>query len=124
MTIARPVFPGRFLFITRRCTQRQFLLRPDDETNQNFTYCLAEAAKHTEMEVVLPQMMSNHQHVALYADFRPWRTPKTEHGEHRKRNIANTENGTSRTPKTGQPNTENGDGERLRTAVRPVPDSR
>ena len=66
MTIARPVFPGRFLFITRRCTQRQFLLRPDDETNQNFTYCLAEAAKYTEMEVILPQMMSNHQHVALY----------------------------------------------------------
>lgn len=24
----RPVLPGQLLFITRRCTQRQFLLRP------------------------------------------------------------------------------------------------
>jgi len=30
--------------ITRRCTQRQFLMRPDDETNNAFIYCLAEAA--------------------------------------------------------------------------------
>jgi hypothetical protein len=48
----------------------------------------------------------------------------SDHGEHRNRNVANTENGTSRTPKTGKPNTENGDGERLRTEVRPVSDSR
>src|SRR5690606_14564919 len=33
MTAPRPVYPGRLLFITRRCTQRQFLLRPDTETN-------------------------------------------------------------------------------------------
>jgi hypothetical protein len=26
--------------ITRRCTQRRFLLRPDRETNNAFTYCL------------------------------------------------------------------------------------
>ena len=66
MTMARPVFPGRFLFITRRCTQRQLLLRPDDETNENYTYCLAEAAQHTGMEVILSQMMGNHQHTGLY----------------------------------------------------------
>ncbi len=66
MTAPRPVFPGRFLFITRRCTQRQFLLRPDAETNNAFTYCLAEAAQRFEMEIVLPQMMSNHHHITLW----------------------------------------------------------
>jgi triacylglycerol lipase len=31
--------------ITRRCTQRQFLLRPDPATNNAFVYCLAVAAQ-------------------------------------------------------------------------------
>jgi putative transposase len=66
MTAPRAVFPGRFLFITRRCTQRQFLLRPDEETNNAYTYCLAEAAQRYGMCLVLSQMMSNHQHTALY----------------------------------------------------------
>jgi hypothetical protein len=38
------VLPGQFSMITRRCTQRQFLLRPDRETNNASTYCLIEAA--------------------------------------------------------------------------------
>ena len=62
----RPVFPGRFLFVTRRCTQREFLLRPDEPTNNAFTYLLAEAAKRFEMIPVLAQMMSNHHHTVLY----------------------------------------------------------
>lgn len=66
MCTARPVIPGRFLFITRRCTQRQFLLRPDDETNNAFVYCLAEAASRFNIDIVLPQMMSNHGHTVLY----------------------------------------------------------
>jgi putative transposase len=44
------VFPGQFLFITRRCTQRQFLLRPDAETNNAFTYALAEAPQRHDIE--------------------------------------------------------------------------
>lgn len=44
MSVPREVLPARFYMITRRCTQRQFLLRPDRETNNNFLYCLAEAA--------------------------------------------------------------------------------
>ena len=47
------MFPERFLFITRRCTQREFLLRPDDETNNAFTYLLAEAAQRFGIDVVL-----------------------------------------------------------------------
>jgi len=66
MSAPRPVFPGTFLTITRRCTQRQFLLRPDDETNNAFVYCLADAARRTGVQVILPQMESNHHHTAAY----------------------------------------------------------
>jgi putative transposase len=66
MTVPRPVFPGSFLFVTRTCTQQQFLLRPDKATNNAFMYCLAEAAERYKMVVVLSQMMSNHHHTMLY----------------------------------------------------------
>ena len=66
MTAPRPVFPGQFLIIQRRCTQRQFLLRPDDETNNAFTYLLAEASQRFGIDVILPQMMSNHHHTVAY----------------------------------------------------------
>lgn len=54
------------MFITRRCTQREFLLRPDDETNNAFTYLLGEAAQRFGVDIVLEQMMSNHHHTMLY----------------------------------------------------------
>jgi putative transposase len=60
------VFPGHFLIIQRRCTQRQFLLRPDEETNNAFTYLLAEAAQRFSIDIILPQMMSNHHHTSAY----------------------------------------------------------
>lgn len=66
MTTARPVIPGQFLFINRRCVQRQFLLRPDEETNNAFTYLLGEAAQRFGLDVILSQMMSNHHHTAAY----------------------------------------------------------
>ena len=66
MTLPRPVYKGRYLFITRSCTQRMFLLRPDDETNNAFTYMLGEAAQRFGLDIVLSQMMSNHHHTALY----------------------------------------------------------
>jgi putative transposase len=62
MSAPRAVFPERFLFFTRSITQRQFLLRPDDETNNAFVYCLAEAAQRCGFQVMLEQMMSNHHH--------------------------------------------------------------
>ena len=52
--------------VTRRCAQRQFLLRPDDETNNAFIYCLAEAALRFEIDVILPSVMSNHHHTVIY----------------------------------------------------------
>lgn len=64
--LPRQVLPGQFYMITRRCTQRQFLLRPDKETNNAFTYCLIEAALRYQVEVVLPCAMSNHHHTIVY----------------------------------------------------------
>ena len=52
--------------LTRRCTQRQFLMRPDDEINNAFLYCVIEAAQKFGISVMLPQMMSNHHHTVIY----------------------------------------------------------
>ena len=52
--------------LTRRCTQRTLLLRPDEETNQIFLYCLAVAAKKHEIDVLFSLVMSNHHHTIIY----------------------------------------------------------
>jgi REP element-mobilizing transposase RayT len=52
--------------VTRRCTQRQFLLRPDDETNNAFRYCLALAAQRHDVDVLLTCAMSNHHHTVIF----------------------------------------------------------
>ena len=62
----REVIPGRFYMITRRCTQRQFLLRPDEETNNAFLYCLADAAQRCNITVLLTCAMSNHHHTMIF----------------------------------------------------------
>jgi len=66
MSLARQVFPGEFYLITRRCTQRQFLLRPDPATNNAFTYCLIEAAQRCQIDIVLPCAMSKHHHTVIF----------------------------------------------------------
>jgi REP element-mobilizing transposase RayT len=66
MSLPREVIPGRFYMITRRCTQRQFLLRPDEETNNAFLYCLAEAAQRCNIAVLLTCAMSNHHHTVIF----------------------------------------------------------
>ncbi len=66
MSSPRQISRGRIWMITRRCTQRQFILRPDDETNNSFAYCLAEAAERFQIDVVLPSVMSNHHHTIVY----------------------------------------------------------
>jgi len=66
MSLPRQVLPDEFYMLTRRCMLRKFLLRPDDETNNAFLYCLAEAAQRWAITVLLPSMMSNHHHTALY----------------------------------------------------------
>jgi REP element-mobilizing transposase RayT len=52
--------------VTRRCTQRQFLLRPDDATNNAFLYCLADAAQRCNITVLMTCAMSNHHHTIVF----------------------------------------------------------
>jgi putative transposase len=66
MSVPRRIVPGTFWLLTRRCTQRQFLLRPGKKMNNAFLYCLIEAARETGIVLLLPQMMSNHEHTVLY----------------------------------------------------------
>ena len=66
MTAARQILPGRVYMITRRCTQRTFLLRPDPATTQTFLYCLAHAAEQTGVTVLGSVVMSNHHHTIIY----------------------------------------------------------
>src|SRR5262245_30683877 len=65
MTLPRQVLPGVSYMITRRCTQRQLLLRPDEETNNAFVYCLATAAERYGIEVLFTTAMSNHHHTGI-----------------------------------------------------------
>jgi REP element-mobilizing transposase RayT len=64
--LPRQVLPRQFYLITRRCSQRQFLLRPDAATNNAFLYCLIDAALRCEIDVLLPCAMSNHYHAVIY----------------------------------------------------------
>jgi putative transposase len=64
--LPRQVLPHQFYLITRRCSQRQFLLRPDPATNNAFLYCLIDAARRFEIDVLLPCVMSNHYHAVIY----------------------------------------------------------
>lgn len=52
--------------VTRRCTQRQFLLRPCPTTNQHFEYCLALAAERSGVRVLAYLAMSNHYHAVVF----------------------------------------------------------
>lgn len=66
MTLPRPVYPKSALMVTRACTQRQYLLRPDPETNNAFIYCLAVAAERHTVDVMMFVQMSNHLHDDIY----------------------------------------------------------
>jgi putative transposase len=66
MSRPRQVLPGHFYLLTRRCTQRQFLLRPDAETNNAFAYCLAEAAQRFEIDILISTAESNHHHTTIF----------------------------------------------------------
>jgi len=48
--------------ITRRCTQRQFLLRPSKKINNVLLYCLAVAAERYGMQIHAFFFASNHWH--------------------------------------------------------------
>ena len=53
--------------ITRRCSERRFLLRPDRETNNAFLYCLAVAAQRFGIKVIFTYAAANHDHTGIFA---------------------------------------------------------
>jgi len=61
----RQILPGATYLITRRCTQRQFLLRPCSRTNDILLYCLARAAALYGVELHAYCFLSNHYHLVL-----------------------------------------------------------
>ena len=61
----REVVPGRTYLIARRCTQRQFQMRPDSATNNAFSYCLAVAAQRAGIEVIFTAAQSKHHHTGI-----------------------------------------------------------
>ena len=65
MTAPRQVLPGATYLVTRRCAQRQFLLRPSRATNQTFLYVLALAAERYRVEVHAFCVLSNHVHMVV-----------------------------------------------------------
>jgi putative transposase len=66
MSLPRQVIPGSDYMVTRRCSERRFFLRPDDETNNAFIYCLALAARRANVDVLFVVAMSNHYHAGLH----------------------------------------------------------
>jgi putative transposase len=61
----RQILPGSTYLVSRRCTQRQFLLRPSGGTTSIFTYCLAVAAQRCGIRVHAACVMSNHWHAII-----------------------------------------------------------
>jgi REP element-mobilizing transposase RayT len=65
MTAPRQVLAGAIYLVTRRCTQRQFLLRPSAITNGVFLYVLALAARRFGVRVHAFCVLSNHYHLVV-----------------------------------------------------------
>lgn len=66
VTLPRPVFPATTYMLTRRCTQRKFLLRPDPEMVNAFIYCLAVSSQRFEIDVIDFIQITNHMHESIY----------------------------------------------------------
>lgn len=65
MTAPRQVLPGTTYLVTRRCTRRQFLLRPSRATSALFLYVLAVAARRFGVRVHAFCVLSNHYHLVV-----------------------------------------------------------
>lgn len=69
MTAPRQILPGQTYLVTRRATQRQFLLKPSRLTNQIVEYSLALAAERTGVLLHAVCAMSNHWHAVVTDPF-------------------------------------------------------
>ncbi len=61
----RPIIPGRTYMLTRRTTQRMFLLRPSPKINACIRYCLALAQRRAGLLVHAIIFLSNHYHIIV-----------------------------------------------------------
>lgn len=66
VSLPRQVLPGQFRLLTRRCAQRQYLMRPDKETNNAFLYCLIVAATRFSIDILMTDAASNHHHTLVF----------------------------------------------------------
>jgi REP element-mobilizing transposase RayT len=64
-TPPRRVLPGTTTFVTRRCSERRFFLRPCRETNEIVLYVLARAATRYRVLVHAFCVLSNHAHLVV-----------------------------------------------------------
>ena len=69
MTRPRRVVPGATVLLTRRCTERRFLLVPRDVTPKLFRYLVALTAKRHGLLIHAVSVMTNHYHI-LATDMR------------------------------------------------------
>jgi putative transposase len=65
VSLPRQILPGSTYLVTRRCAQRQFLLRPSRVTNQILRYCLAVAVERYGVKLHAYCFLSNHYHLVL-----------------------------------------------------------
>lgn len=63
MSAPRQILPATTYLLTRRCAQRQFLLRPSRKVNQIVRFCLAHAAQRFSVRLHAFIAMSNHLHI-------------------------------------------------------------
>jgi len=64
-TPPRRILPGATYFVTRRCSERRFFLRPSRLTNGVVLYVLAVAAQRYGVQVHAFCVLSNHIHLVL-----------------------------------------------------------
>lgn len=76
MTRPRCLEPRQTYLITRRCTQRRFLLRPDALVNNLLLYLLSLAAERHEIEIHAFVFLSNHYHLVLSETSKTVRLPE------------------------------------------------
>lgn len=66
MSRPRPILAGRTYSVSRRVTQREFLLRPDDKVTNAVRYLVAYSAKKFNVGVIAVVAMSNHLHLVVH----------------------------------------------------------
>jgi REP element-mobilizing transposase RayT len=65
VTAPRRVVPGTCYLVSRRCTQREFLLKPSPLSNLIFKFVLAVAAARYGVLIHAACVMSNHYHLVV-----------------------------------------------------------